>query len=98
MNNPFHILLQKLGDLRGDHKHDGNPQESTKDGQEGEKASVNLKSGELAATVDGVPVLGLVIGLWVTIVMYVLYSQEWIARRDRRWRLRDQSQPQQGGQ
>lgn len=80
-------LVQKLDDQKGDHKQDGGATEKKMDG---EKASVDLKGKGLVATVSGVPVVGVVIGLWVTIAVSVLYTREWLARRERRWRLRDE--------
>ncbi|KAF8430913.1 hypothetical protein BGX38DRAFT_1146767 [Terfezia claveryi] len=84
MNDKLQTILQKLEKMekmheRGDHKK-----------EEGGKDSVELKAKELGVTVSGFPVVGLVIGFWFTIVIYVLYNQEWLARRDRRWRIRDE--------
>ncbi|KAF8438686.1 hypothetical protein BGX38DRAFT_1144909 [Terfezia claveryi] len=84
INDKLQTILQKLEKMekmheRGDHKKE-------EDGKE----SVELKAKELAVTVSGFPVVGLVIGFWFTIVIYVLYNQEWLARRDQRWRIRDE--------
>ncbi|RPB24198.1 hypothetical protein L211DRAFT_879837 [Terfezia boudieri ATCC MYA-4762] len=96
INNNLRTLLQKLDDQRVDHKQDGGGREREKDGEDGGKASVEVKTKEFAAIVNGFPVVGLVIGIWVTIVLYVLYSKEWLARRDRRWRIRDDLRETQG--
>lgn len=58
--------------------------------EEGRKASIELKGKDLTTTVSGVPVLGFIIGLCATVVSYILYANEWLARRERRWRLRDE--------
>ncbi|KAF8416595.1 hypothetical protein EV426DRAFT_703656 [Tirmania nivea] len=62
----------------------GGVREREKDEENGRKASVEVKTKEFAATVNGFPVVGLVIGIWVSTILYVLYSKEWLARRDRR--------------
>ena len=64
--NDIRNLLQKLDDRMGE-------LERKIDGEEGGKALVEFKSKDLAATVSGVPVVGLVIGLWITVVVYILY-------------------------
>ena len=45
---------------------------------------------------SGVPVVGLAIRHWVTIVGYMLYRKEWLAYRERRWRLHDEWRALQG--
>jgi len=97
INDKLQTLLQKLDDQRGDNEQDGGARERKMDREEGGKASVELKSKELAATVSGFPVVGLMVFLWVTIVVYMFFhSKEWIDRRERRWRLRDELRAIQG--
>jgi len=58
-------------------------------GKNSERASIELKDTEVAATVSEDLVVKFVIGLWVSIVAYILYTREWIPRRERRWSLQD---------
>jgi len=45
------------------------------------KASGELKNGVFAGEISGGLVEMVLIGLWVTIVLYILYTQEWIPPR-----------------
>ncbi|KAF8458602.1 hypothetical protein BGX38DRAFT_1152075 [Terfezia claveryi] len=94
MNDKFQTLLEKLDDQSRGRKQERGASEGKVSPEEGGKASIEARGKDLTATVSGVPVLGFVIGLWSMIVIYFLYTKEWLARRERRWRLRDELRKQ----
>ena len=90
MNESLQIIIQKLAgqiEPKGDQKHDS---ERT-GGEKGAKAPVEVKDKEIAATVSGDDVVKMLIWLWATVVVYIVYAQEWLPRRERRWMLRDKA-------
>ncbi|RPB23396.1 hypothetical protein L211DRAFT_883136 [Terfezia boudieri ATCC MYA-4762] len=90
VNNKLQTLQSNLDDKSRCCRQDGEGSEGKVGVEEGRKGSIELKGKDLTATVSGVPVLGFIIGLWATVLSYFLYTNEWLARRERRWRLRDE--------
>ncbi|RPB27759.1 hypothetical protein L211DRAFT_833759 [Terfezia boudieri ATCC MYA-4762] len=90
INDKLQTVLVKLDDISRGQKQDGGAREGKVGVEKDGTPAMELKEKDLTATLRGVPVLGLIIGLWAPIVAHFLYTKEWLPRRERCWRLQDE--------